>query len=300
MKIEVLEEFVRLARNLHFRETAAELFISEAKLSKDIQALESELGYPLFERSRHGVALTQNGKKAFEKAQDVLDAYASLLHIEEHKPRSFSTALVTRFPAIADLYLETRERMCRKYPDVSFTDMDCSPSDNPLDLLTKNCDLALSAYVQNVPPHIVATELFDYNLCVWVSSESDVASQDIVRLRDLNEMVYVRTAKGSRDWDLYIQRLLRNEGVEFKVGGYIDGFFQLHQNEFTVMVDVRPDAFFGRGAKKLAIEPPVGVPIAAFSAKNSTSRIAKEFVATLEQTARTMALGAQKGGPAPL
>ena len=51
MDLAYIREFVALASSLSFSETAEQMHISQSALSRHIQALEKELGEPLFIRS---------------------------------------------------------------------------------------------------------------------------------------------------------------------------------------------------------------------------------------------------------
>lgn len=62
MELNYLQEFVTLARNCHFQEAAAQLFISQSSLSKHIKAIEAEFGQELFNRSTRKVELSEFGK----------------------------------------------------------------------------------------------------------------------------------------------------------------------------------------------------------------------------------------------
>lgn len=62
MNILQIKYFLVLANELHFWKTAEKVFISQSSLSRQIQALEEELGIQLFERDKRNVKLTNAGK----------------------------------------------------------------------------------------------------------------------------------------------------------------------------------------------------------------------------------------------
>ncbi|MCC8102844.1 MAG: LysR family transcriptional regulator [Clostridiales bacterium] len=62
MELNYINEFIVLARVLHFQEAADLLFISQSSLSKHIKSVETELGEDLFIRSKKKVALSDFGK----------------------------------------------------------------------------------------------------------------------------------------------------------------------------------------------------------------------------------------------
>ena len=72
MDIERIKSFVRLAERLHFGQTAELLNLSQPALSKQIQALENELGTMLFKRDRHGVSLTDSGELFLPESQKLV------------------------------------------------------------------------------------------------------------------------------------------------------------------------------------------------------------------------------------
>src|SRR5690242_6782996 len=63
-----LKTFLAVAKQGNITRAASEANLAQSSLSDQMQALEEELGVPLFERSRQGVTLTPAG--------DVLKSYA--------------------------------------------------------------------------------------------------------------------------------------------------------------------------------------------------------------------------------
>jgi len=74
-----IEYFLAVASNLSFTKTAAEKYVSQPAISKQIAAMEEELGVALFERSYKSVKLTEAGKlfaDFYKKQQQDLDLLA--------------------------------------------------------------------------------------------------------------------------------------------------------------------------------------------------------------------------------
>lgn len=111
MKIEYLNEFLELASTENYQQAADALFISQATLSKHIQALEAELGLTLFDRSTRSVRLSEEGKLLLQHATRIVAAYDEcksaianhfLEKTREHSIRIASTTHIVEY-GIADV-----------------------------------------------------------------------------------------------------------------------------------------------------------------------------------------------------
>lgn len=79
MSLQQLQYFVAVAEEQHVTRAAERLRISQPPLSRQIQALEDELGQPLFERRGRGIVLTEFGRYFATKAAAILDHVARVL-----------------------------------------------------------------------------------------------------------------------------------------------------------------------------------------------------------------------------
>ena len=79
MRIDTLYEFILLATNLNFTDTAKSFFMAQSALSNHISKLERELGAKLFTRDNRSVALTKVGKTFLEDAKKIVADYERAL-----------------------------------------------------------------------------------------------------------------------------------------------------------------------------------------------------------------------------
>lgn len=72
MELRQINAFVTLADTLNFTRAADLLYISQSTLSKQLSALESELGVCLLARDTHSTLLTENGMAFLQEARKIL------------------------------------------------------------------------------------------------------------------------------------------------------------------------------------------------------------------------------------
>lgn len=87
MSLQQLQYFVAVAEEQHITRAAERLHISQPPLSRQIQALEDELGQPLLERRGRGVVLTEFGRYFATQASALLDHAANVIADSKRWPR---------------------------------------------------------------------------------------------------------------------------------------------------------------------------------------------------------------------
>lgn len=73
MKIEYLNEFLKLLENRKFAGAAEDMFLTQASLSRHIKSLEAEIGAPLLERTAKGFHPSPVGKMLIPYAQRIVN-----------------------------------------------------------------------------------------------------------------------------------------------------------------------------------------------------------------------------------
>lgn len=94
MDIDHLKCFILVAENLSFARAAEALYISQPAVSKQISALEKELGTALFVRSTRHVRLTPAGMSFYKDAKDiVLKAQLAVNRVKKANPAADSLTI---------------------------------------------------------------------------------------------------------------------------------------------------------------------------------------------------------------
>lgn len=116
--LELLPAFEAAARHLSFTKAGEELFLTQSAVSRQIQALEEDLGCKLFERRTRALLLTEQGQVLFRVAQETLQGVHDTAERIRAEPPA-RTVTVTTTPGIASLWLIPRlAGFTRNHPDI--------------------------------------------------------------------------------------------------------------------------------------------------------------------------------------
>ncbi|MFF5041503.1 LysR family transcriptional regulator [Streptomyces nigra] len=117
-----LRYFVTVAEELHFTHAAARLYVSQPALSKQVRALERQLGVELLDRGPRGVALTEAGAALLPHARRVLAAWAegaAALDAVRAAARGTLVVGMSTSPGRGGLLPAIRSRFTAAHPEVT-------------------------------------------------------------------------------------------------------------------------------------------------------------------------------------
>ena len=123
MNLNQIEAFVKIANNKSFSRTAKELFLTQPTVSVYITNLENELGVQLFTRTTKVVELTEEGKKFYLHAREMLELSHQIMNTFQGTGEDeFARELVIAASRIPAQYLLPKllSEYSRRYPQIRF------------------------------------------------------------------------------------------------------------------------------------------------------------------------------------
>lgn len=105
--LDLLAAFEAAARHLSFTRAAAERFITQSAMSRQMRALEDELGVPLFTRGHRALTLTADGQRLLAACTTALGGLRGAVR-EIRAPQQREVLSLTTTPGFAALWLIPR------------------------------------------------------------------------------------------------------------------------------------------------------------------------------------------------
>lgn len=116
--LHLLAAFEAAARQLSFTRAAAERFVTQSAMSRQMRALEDELGVVLFQRRHRSLVLTPEGQRLLATCSAVLAQLRATV-AEIRAPARREVLALTTTPGLASLWLIPRlPRFTRAHPGV--------------------------------------------------------------------------------------------------------------------------------------------------------------------------------------
>jgi LysR family transcriptional regulator, glycine cleavage system transcriptional activator len=212
--LDLLKGFEAAARNLSFTKAAQELFLTQSAISRQVKALEDELGVQLFRRRHRELLLTESGQTLYKAATDalrVLRDAAGRLGVTRGGMITVTTTI-----AFASLWLVPRLTEFRRlHPEI---DVRIAAANEMNDLERDGIDLA----IRYCPPKMVgrgAVHLFGEQVFP-VCAPRVAASGQLVSPEELSRHVLLYFDDPERrypwlNWDVWLE-LVKAHGVKPK------------------------------------------------------------------------------------
>lgn len=230
-----LRPFLAVARHLNFRAAAEELALTQSAVSRQIQALENEIGVALFLRHTRAVELTSAGTQLLRAAAPSVERIDTAVRLVRQSAGRKLVSIST-WASFASMWLIPRmESFQTQHPDI---DIRIDATDVSVDLETSDADLAL----RYAPPTTISAQaerLFGEQLTPVASPWLLKAGGPLKKPKDLTQFTLIEAGDAYRsqhmEW-LTWQRWLAAQdlkGLEPKRWLYFNYAHQIAQAALT-------------------------------------------------------------------
>ena len=191
MKIQQLRCLTEVARRgLNVSEAAEALHTSQPGVSKQIRALEDELGIKVF--VRHGkrlVSVTEPGKAVIAIAERILAEAQNLRRAgEEFANDQLGTLTIAATHTQARYALpKAVAAFKRKYPKVELVIHQGNPTQICEQLIGGECDMGVATEMISLYPQLVSLPVYQWNRCVVVPPRHPLLRENPLTLEKLAE-----------------------------------------------------------------------------------------------------------------
>ncbi|WP_027584574.1 LysR family transcriptional regulator [Bradyrhizobium sp. Ai1a-2] len=286
MDLRQLRYFIQAARRQNFRKAADDLRIAQSALTRQIQYLEQELGFLLFDRVKREVRLTASGQRLLERSQHILGEVERLretLQVEAHVP-SGPVSLAAP-PSIGRLlFTRLAQIFLKSYPKVTLSLLDGWTA-NVLGQLRRG-ELSLAIVTDPQPdPLLEYTSLFTESIYLVGRPDDARLRKRSLEVKSLGDLPLVMSNKSNRS-----RQLIENSAT--RAGARLDIRLELESPETLrqLLLSGRiygllpySSIFHDAEAGRLGVAPIRGLAMTRYLAKsrNEANSIARE---TLEKT----------------
>ena len=192
--LDLLRGFVAVARRMSVTQAAADLFLTQSAVSRQLRALEDHLGLPLFHRRHRALVLTAEGERLFRLADVWLSQLGEQLDSLRQRAALPPVTLTATIGAVSLWLLPRLGEFQAAHPGI---DVRVAAGNRVVDLEREAVDLALRYGPVGHPP-TGALRLFDEQI-VAVASPA-LGLQPVFEHNDLSGVTLLEYDEAAQPW----------------------------------------------------------------------------------------------------
>lgn len=222
MTLNQLKYFIAVVRCLSFTEAAKSLFMTQPALSRQIQAMEAELGTQLFIRDKKTLKLTPGGSALYSKLPDFLRQYEEMMEDARNANRDFEGQLRIGFLDIYDasqLFPPVVEAFQRSHGGMRLTMERFSLGELPERLYEGKLDIICTyGFSLFDKPDLVTVNVQKFDSCVMFNKDHPLANKPDLTMDDLRQERFIQLGReASQEGYQYIANLISRGGISPEV-----------------------------------------------------------------------------------
>ena len=262
MKISTLKEFLYLAEELNFSETARRFYINQSALSRHIADLESEIGTKLFLRNKQGVRLTKAGKMLVDRARPFGEEHDSILADIKRIQEDANSRLAIGYlqGAAGDLLDAAFKLYRRERPGTSLAARSMQPDQILEKLKANEIDVGITMRVRDAESALFESRiLYEDEFALMMRSDNKLGLKGTVSVDEITEPILVPEGfPHASDLNRFLLMQLEKAGVPYVMSGAIDDMesmpLLLSRNQQITISCMHLSRFFGTRFRHVAIE----------------------------------------------
>ena len=285
MNTQQLESFLSVAEHLNFARVAEALNITQSAVSRQIHALENELGTKLFHRTSRSVVLTPSGVIFYEDAKNFMGSLRiATTKIGKNSKENIQFLSIgctneTDCELLAGLLRNCREKLPEVHPFLRVI-----PHRSIISLLFQGDLDILFDFEENVPAHngIIFKKLFEIPICCAVSSEHKYVGKKKISEREL----YSENIVTCNSYPIPSKVLFRQKDIEQHFP-LCNVYYCDNPCAQTTLVEagygfaILPQKISNKGICYIPLDNEEIVSYGAFYKQNSANPLLKKFISIL-------------------
>ena len=190
-----LKIFHTVAEATSFTKASTILNLSQSAISRQIQALETDLKVQLFERHARGLVLTENGEYLFKSAHEVISKLKDVeSNLSGHRDKLNGKLTVTTVVSFGTTWLTPRiKEFMDLHPEI---EIELIFDDKELDLSTRQADVAIRMR-RPKQLNLIQKKFVDFNYHIYGSNEYLEKNGYPKSLKDLDKHKFITYGRGA-------------------------------------------------------------------------------------------------------
>ena len=222
MTLNQLKYFIAVVRCLSFTEAAKSLFMTQPALSRQIQAMEAELGTQLFIRDKKTLKLTPGGSALYSRLPDFLRQYEEMMEDARNANRDFEGQLRIGFLDIYDasqLFPPVVDAFQRSHGGIRLTMERFSLGELPERLYEGKLDIICTyGFSLFDKPDLVTVNVQKFDSCIMFNKDHPLANKPDLTMDDLRQERFIQLgSEASQEGYQYIANLISRGGISPEV-----------------------------------------------------------------------------------
>ena len=190
-----LKIFHTVAEASSFTKASTILNLSQSAISRQIQALESDLKVQLFERHARGLVLTENGEYLYKSAHEVISKLKDVeSNLSGHKDKLNGKLTVTTVVSFGTTWLTPRiKEFMDLHPEI---EIELIFDDKELDLSTRQADVAIRMR-RPTQLNLIQKKFVNFNYHIYGSNEYLEKNGYPKNVKDLDKHKFITYGRGA-------------------------------------------------------------------------------------------------------